>query len=156
MTKIDLSGGFCSFILTCTLSWKHTSVLFSVCRRSPAARREELERFYILKIVFFVCFNRYVVRRGALADCTFAFIYLDECLLRAEGTYNLVCSPMRWWVMCSGVAFRSVLMIHSSIREKTYLFLYWENIYFGQIVLKNRVLDEWLLLWCSRARSGPP
>lgn len=86
----------------------------------------------------------------ALADCTFAIIYLDECLLLADifGTYILVCSPLRWWVMYYSVAFRSVLMIHSSIWEKMYLFLYRENIYFGQIILKNRVLDEWLLLRC--------
>lgn len=91
------------------------------------------------KSFLLVCFNRYVVTHGPLADCTFAFIYLDECLLLADGTYILVCSPMSWWVMYYGVAFRSVLMIHSSIWEKTYLFLYWENIYFGQITLKNRV-----------------
>lgn len=88
-----------------------------------------------------------MVRPWALADSTFAFIYLDECLLLADGTY-ILCSPMRWWVMYYGVAFRSMLMIHSSIWEKTYLFLYWEYIYFGQIILKNRVLGEWLLLWC--------
>lgn len=36
----------------------------------------------------FVCFNRDAVRHRALADCTFAFLYLDACLLLANGTYS--------------------------------------------------------------------
>lgn len=47
------------------------------------------------------------------------------------------------------VAFRSVMMIRSYVWEKKdmYLFLYWEHIiYFQKMILKNRVLDEWLFI----------
>lgn len=35
---------------------------------------------------FFVCFTRYVVGHQVLADCTFGFIYLEDCLSLADGT----------------------------------------------------------------------
>lgn len=40
------------------------------------------------------------------------------------------------------------MMIRSYVWEKDmYLFLYWEHIiYFQKMILKNRVLDEWLFI----------
>lgn len=119
--------------------------------KSQAPRRsllyQRLERIYILKIVclFVLTGMRSDIGRWLTAHLHF-YIWMRVCFWQMAPI--LVCSPLGWWVMYYAVAFRPVLMIHSSIWEKTYLFLYWENIYFGQIILKNRVLDERLLLRC--------
>lgn len=104
---------------------------------------------------FFVCLFQQVCGQTWGVGWLYICIYIWMSVCFWQMSYILLCSPMKWWLMYYGVAFRSVL-IHSSIWEKTYLFLYWGNIYFGQIILKNRVLDEWLLLRCRAEVSVPP
>lgn len=96
MTKIDLCGGFRNFVLACTLEWKHTSAFFWVCRIEMSGKSQVGEENFVISVLrqnlhfqiffLFVCFARYVVGHQVLADCTFGFIYLDDCVSLADGT----------------------------------------------------------------------
>lgn len=60
------------------------------------------------------------------ADCIFAFIFLDECLLRQMASVSHLYSCLFTNEMVSNVlsvAFRTVMMIHSCVGEKKYVFI---------------------------------